>query len=329
MSALATAGRRMRLWRPQLTLSRKRLRLLIAILTVVALAAVGGWFLLRDSSFVAIDQVTVTGVEGADAAAITATLDAAAHRMTTLDVQTARLRASVAAYPEVKGLRVSTRFPHGLVIHVTELLPVAVIHAPGREVVVGGDGTLLPHTPVTGSLPVITLPEPPIGNRLQEAWARGAATLLAAAPGRLLRRLAEAATVAGHGLVVQVRNGPSLYFGDATQAQAKWDAVLAVLADPSSAGASYLDVTDPGRPAAGTDAQVSLPPAGGTTASTGAAGTGAGTSAGTSAGTGAGTASGTSAGTTSGTSAGTTSGTSPGTTSGTSAGTASGTSTGG
>lgn len=303
MSALATAGRRMRLWRPRLTISRRRVRLLIAIAALAALAAVAGWFLLRDSSFVGVEHVTVTGVEGSDAAAITAALDSAAHRMTTLDVQTARLRAAVASYPAVTGLSVTTRFPHGLVIHVRELLPVAVIHAPGREVVVSGEGTLLPDTPVTGSLPVITLPESPIGNRLDQPWARAAATLLAAAPSRLLPRLAEAATVAGHGLVIQVRNGLSIYFGDATQAQAKWDAVLAVLADPGSAGASYLDVTDPSHPAAGTDAQVTLPSTPGTsTASSGSAGTTGGTSAGTGAGTSPGTAAGTGSGTAAGTS---------------------------
>jgi len=303
MSALATAGRRMRLSRERLRISRKRLRLVIAILAITALAAVGGWFLLRDSSLVAVEHVTVTGVEGSDAAAITATLDSAAHRMTTLDVQTGLLRASVAAYPEVKGLRVRAQFPHGLLIDVTEVVPVAVLHAPGREVVLTGDGTLLPNRPVSASLP------------LTEQWARSAAALLADAPSRLLPRLAEATTVAGHGLVVQVRNGPAIYFGDATQAMAKWDAVLVVLADPGSAGASYIDVTDPARPAAGTDAQVSLPPTTGT--STGAtAGAGAGATAGTGTGAGAGATAGTGTGATAGTgtgaTAGTTSTTSPG-----------------
>ena len=32
---------------------------------------------------------------------------------------------------------------------------------------------------------------------------------------------------------------------------AKWDSATMVLADPSSAGASYIDVSDPSRPAAG------------------------------------------------------------------------------
>jgi hypothetical protein len=36
---------------------------------------------------------------------------------------------------------------------------------------------------------------------------------------------------------------------------AKWAAATAVLAEPTSAGASYIDVTDPSRPAAGVGQQ--------------------------------------------------------------------------
>jgi hypothetical protein len=51
--------------------------------------------------------------------------------------------------------------------------------------------------------------------------------------------------------VAQLRNGPSIYFGDANQLAAKWSAAVAVLADSGSAEAVYIDVTDPQRPAAG------------------------------------------------------------------------------
>src|SRR5581483_3392741 len=120
MSALATAGRRIRRgrWWAQRSrragrprISRKRMRLLIAIGVVLALVAVGGWLLFRDSSFVRVEHVTVTGVEGSDAAAITAALDSAAHKMTTLDVGTTQLRAAVAGFREVKGVQVTTSFP--------------------------------------------------------------------------------------------------------------------------------------------------------------------------------------------------------------------------
>lgn len=255
MSALAAATRRLRRhrWsgRLRLRISRQRARLAVAVALLAIVVLGGGWLLLRDSSLVAVDHVTVTGASGPDGAAISSALDAAARKMTTLDVSTGRLEAAVAGFPEIRGLRVSTDFPHGIAIHVIELVPVGAVRLAGREVAVTGDGTLLPKVAVNGSLPLIALDEPPIGERLIQQSALSAARLLAAAPHQLLARLDEVTTVAGHGLVAQIRNGPSVYFGDSSQARAKWLALVAVLANPSSAGALYIDVTDPVRPAAG------------------------------------------------------------------------------
>lgn len=278
MSAVAAAARRLRtrragMRRPLLRVSRGRLRLLIAIAVLGALASTGGWLLLRDSSFVSIDHVTVTGETGPDGAAIRAALAAAARRMTTLDFQTGPLRAAVSRFPEVKGLQVKTRFPHGVVIDVIEMLPVAAVKFPGGEIVATSGGTLLPNVRVTGSLPLITLAERPIGEQLGQGWALGAARLLGAAPSAMLAKVTEVMTVAGHGLVAQIREGPSVYFGDSSDLSAKWSAAAAVLADPGSQGASYIDVTDPDRPAAGVAANV-LGSTSGTGASSGTSGTG-------------------------------------------------------
>jgi cell division protein FtsQ len=284
----------------------QRIRLAIAAIVLSALLLVGGWFLLRDSPLVSVDHVTVTGVGGPDAAAIRSALRAAARKMTTLDVETTRLRVAVARFPEVKALRVSTQLPHGLIIRVVELLPVAEVDFDGRKIPLTDEGRLLTARRAGGSLPLIVLPEPPTGGRLTEPWALAAARLLGAAPYQLLPKVAEVTTVAGHGLVGQLRDGPSIYFGDASQATAKWAAVLAVLANAGSEGASYIDVTDPEHPAAGSTATAPATGAAGTSASqasttTAAPQSGGGTAA---------TASG--AGTTSGTAAGTASSTPPG-----------------
>jgi cell division protein FtsQ len=224
------------------------------VIALAALVLIGGWFLLRDSPLVSVDHVTVTGVDGADASAIRSALRSAARNMTTLDVQTSRLRAAVSGFPEVKGLSVSTQLPHGIVIHVLELLPVAVVEVGGRKVQVTAEGRLLPGRQATASLPLIPLPDPAGDGRLTQPWAIAATRLLGAAPYQLLPRVEEVTTIAGHGLVGQLRNGPSIYFGDASQAAAKWAAVLAVLANSNSEGASYIDVTDPQHPAAGSTA---------------------------------------------------------------------------
>jgi cell division protein FtsQ len=278
------------------------------LLPLIALALVlgGGWLWLRDSSLVAVKRVSVIGVTGPDGARIRKALVAAARNMTTLDVRTDQLRTAISPYPVVKDLSVSTQFPHGMRIHVIEQDPVAGVVVGGRTIAVASDGTLLHDVTASGSLPAIPLRAPPGGSRLTERDALHAVALLAAAPGQLLPRISQVTTVAAHGLVAQLRNGPSLYFGDASHLAAKWAAVGAVLADAGSAGAVYVDVTDPGRPAAGAGSTGSSGSSGASSASSTA--TGSGTSSATGSDTSSGSGSGTSSPTGSGTSTTTPSG---------------------
>jgi cell division septal protein FtsQ len=234
----------------------------VALAAVILLLA-GAWVWLRSSSLVGVQRVTVTGQSGPDAGAIRSALISAARNMTTLDVQVGRLRAAVSSFPEVKDLRVSAQLPHGMRIHVIEQLSVAAIDVGGRRIAVAADGTLLHDVPATASLPMIPLRVPPGGPRLTGPGSAGAVALLAAAPYPMLIRIAQVTTVTGHGLVAQVRGGPSIYFGEGGQLRAKWASAIAVLADPSSAGAAYIDVTDPGRPAAGAGAAAGAGPAAG------------------------------------------------------------------
>ena len=222
-----------------------------AALIAVVLAAGGGWLWLRDSALVAASGVTVIGASGANAAQIDAALEAAAHGMTTLDVNVGKLRAAVAQFPSVKDVKVWAAFPRGMRIRVTLQRAVAVLSAPGQRITVAGDGTLLRDTPAMGGLPVVPVGTLPTGSRVTDARTRVILAVLAAAPYRLLGHVQSVADNAAHGVVVQLRNGPSLYFGDPGLESAKWTAADDVLADPGSSGAGYIDVTDPSRPAAG------------------------------------------------------------------------------
>jgi cell division protein FtsQ len=240
--------------RPRLLRSRRRLRhpfRLLAAAACLTAVIVGGWLWFRDSSFVAATQVTVAGEAGPDAAGIRSALQTAARGMSTLDVQMGRLRGAVSAFREIKRLQVSTQFPHRILIRVIEQLPVGFVQAGGREIPVAGDGTLLRTVRVTASLPLIPLTVPPVGSHLTERDGASAVALLAAAPYRLLTRVSQVTTVAGHGLVAHVRGGPSIYFGNRDQLRAKWIAASQVLGDSGSGGAVYIDVSDPARPAVG------------------------------------------------------------------------------
>jgi cell division protein FtsQ len=254
---------------------RRRARVLVACAAVVALLG-GVWLWLRDSSLVAVDRVAVTGISGPDAGQIRQALTAAARNMTTLDVHMNQLRTAVAPYPVVKDLKVSTQFPHGMRIRVVEQIPVGAVTVGGRSIAVAGDGTLLHDVAASASLPAIPLRVVPGGTRVSDPQARAALAVLAAAPYQLLSRISQVSTDPSHGLVAQLRSGPSIYFGNASRLSAKWIAATAVLADAGSAGASYIDVTDPERPAAGADSSSSsgTSSAGTSTSATGSGSTG-------------------------------------------------------
>jgi cell division protein FtsQ len=261
----ARGGRR-RYRRRGLRLPRLRPRVLAAL--AVLLAIVGGVYLwLRDSSLVAVQKVRVVGVSGPDAAQIRAALATAARNMTTLDVQMAQLQSAVHPYPVVKRLDVSTQFPHGMQIRVFEKVAVATVVTGGRRTPVSSDGTILHGVSNADALPTISLGVPPGGARLS-GYALSEVRLLGAAPYSLLYRIGTVTDGPAHGLTVALRNGPSLYFGSADRLGAKWTAATAVLGSPDSAGAVYIDVTDPVRPAAGAGADSTAAATGATTATT-------------------------------------------------------------
>jgi cell division septal protein FtsQ len=75
----------------------KRWLLVAAVLALVL--AVGYRFWFRDSSFVTVEQVKVTGLTTKDAQRVRAALASAAHTMTSLHVRHDVLEQAIAAYP--------------------------------------------------------------------------------------------------------------------------------------------------------------------------------------------------------------------------------------
>jgi cell division protein FtsQ len=238
---------------------RKRLRIAL-VATLIALPLLGGgWLWLRHSSLVAVEHVRVSGVHGSDARAIDAALTSAAKRMSTLDVSTSRLRAAVASYPVVGDVRVHPSFPHGLSIQVIEQLPVATLSAGGVKTAVAADGVVLGAAHASDSLPTLTSQvQLTPGERVREGALLDELTVLGAAPAALAGS-AERAYGGAKGLTLVMHSGLRVYFGDASRPRAKWASLARVLADPGSAGASYVDVRVPERPAAGFPAGVTPP----------------------------------------------------------------------
>ncbi len=222
------------------------------ILSLVAAVIVigGGWIWARDSSLVAVKQVEVIGLSTNEAPQVRRALATAAEGMTTLHFDRSVLNAAVADYPSVAGLRVQTDFPHGVSIEVTEREPIAEVDLAGDVVPVGAGGRLMRGVKPSTRLPVLHASRLAPGGRLTDPKALAAVSVLAAAPTPLRRKISRIWS-SKKGLTLDMRAGPQLVFGTASRPEAKWIATARVLAEPSSAGAVYLDVRVPERVAAG------------------------------------------------------------------------------
>ncbi len=232
----------------------RRLRSLQTLVLVLMLALIlwVGWLWYRSSSFVKVEHVTVAGLSGPDIPQIREALTSSAMGMTTLDMNIAKLESAVQRYTYVQSLTVTGHGAHDISINVTEQVPVALVNIGGNQQVVDADGRLMPDTTIThGALPLVPISAPPAGTTITEAGPRAAIAVLAAAPYALMAHIENATSTSAHGVIVQLRHGPQLYFGQSSQLHQKWQAAVAVLQDRDSAGASYIDVTDPQRPAAG------------------------------------------------------------------------------
>lgn len=254
------------------TRSRRRLHLptwlfdrrVAAVLVAAVILLGGGWLWFRSSSFVAVHQVRVTGLSGPNVGPIARALTTTAETMTTLDFDVSKLKRSVEAYPYVHSLDVSTEFPHGVTIDVLEEVPVAITSVAGRVTVVDATGSLLSSAGTRhGPLPSVPLGSVSTGGaetggatsgRITAPGSLAALKVLVAAPYRFLPHVASAVSSSAHGVVVKLRDGPSLYFGPLVDLADKWNAALAVLAargSAAAAGGEYIDVSDPQRPAVG------------------------------------------------------------------------------
>ena len=251
-----------------------------AVALIAAAGILGGFLWLRDSALVRVEHVKITGLTTRDAPAIRRTLRQAATRMTTLHYDVPALERAVEAFPAVESVSVSADLPDTLRIRVREHRPVAALESgDGRRVAVASDGTLLPRSR-RGSLPAVKVDSIPRGPRLGgETPEERLVLVLAGAPAQL-RPLLDRAYRAQDGVRVAMRAGPTLRFGAPARVAAKWAAVTRVLADPSSGGASLLDVRLPDRPAASFEdpasaageppaAETQAPPVTGATGTTG------------------------------------------------------------
>jgi cell division protein FtsQ len=233
-----------------MTLPRRAL-LAVTVVALVALVWVGwGWF--RDSSLVRARHVEITGVSNSpDARAIKHELRQAALGMTALNVDAGKLEHAVSGYPIVRAVSASGDFPTKVQVKVHEYEAVAALTAPnGQAVPVAFDGTLLPSL-AKEKLPAVAVSTLPAHDGFESAHLRTLVRALAGAPSLLRPELDRAyLEPEGRGILVAMRDGPTLELGSSSRLAAKWASATRVLAAPTSTGASEIDVRLPERPAA-------------------------------------------------------------------------------
>ena len=230
-----------------------RLRYKLACVGVALLSAYAVWVaVLRSLPLFQVQRVTVTGLSGDAAPQIRSALELTARGMTTTDVSLARLRAAVAGYTLVSGLRVDSELPHGLRIRVIERRPFVRLDVDRVIVAVSRDDRVLAGLVPSRRLPLLRSMRAPVDGTVSDPLTLEEIALLAAAPRPLLDHVYSVA-VGSEGLTVQLRDGPAIYFGDDTLPHAKWESAAVVLANPTAHGASYIDVSLPSRPAAQVD----------------------------------------------------------------------------
>lgn len=116
-------------------------------------------------------------------------------------------------------------------------------------VAVGPRGQVMPWLPLNeeAQLPALPIAEVPERGFLRGP-VREQAVVLGAAPATLRPYLAGSYT-GETGVVVELDPGIELRFGDATRVDEKWEAAVAVLADPSITELDGVDLHVPGRAA--------------------------------------------------------------------------------
>jgi cell division protein FtsQ len=232
------------------SLVSRTLTIALVVGTITLGLAAAYWFWFRDSGFVAVEKVTVEGMEGPETTQVTAALTKSAQAMTTLNVDESELAASVSRYPTVVAIQTQTDFPHGLTVEVTDRPPVLSASDGGPAIAVAADGTLLEGVAVPEGLPAIEVDSVPVKGKL-EGEPLSLARVAGAAPSEL-RPLIEGLIVeAGDGIEVTLKGGIPVKFGDPDALEEKWTAVAAVLASPQVKTLTHLDVRIPERPSIG------------------------------------------------------------------------------
>lgn len=240
--------RRRRVARPQLLPSRRSVLVGLAVLA----AAGAGYAGARSSSAFAVTGVEVTGAPPAVRAQVAQTLGPL-RGTSLLGLDGGRLVHEVEALPTVLSASYDRAFPHTLRVTVVPEAPVAVLRRGGRSWLLSARGRVVQplSARAQAGLPRVWVPartQIELGAFMAPDAGGTAARALALAQ-RFPARIA-VATATGEELRFRLRSGLELRLGAPADVRLKLAIARRALA-LLPAGATYLDVSVPGRPVAG------------------------------------------------------------------------------
>lgn len=235
-AAVIAAQRRFRARR--LARRRRAVRPLLLLVAVAVTITALGWVALNSSLF-AIRTVTVEGTSRLTVAQVLAA--ARVPRGTSLvRLDPGTVQHRVARLPAVAQVEVRRRWPHGLVISVTERTPAAVVGAGTGVELVDRTGVAFASAP-TAPPGLVSLqvsgPVPGTG----EADTRAAMQVLGALPAGVRRRVITVAAPTPDEVRLDFRDGSTVVWGSAADSATK----VAVLRALLHRRAHFYDVSTP------------------------------------------------------------------------------------
>jgi len=222
------------------------------------------WWVTHSAIFEA-RRIVVDGNEHLSSAEVLR-LAGVSSRTNVLWLSTSAIERRLEGDPWIQGASVSRTLPSKISISVTERRPVAMIRSGGRRYVVAADSTVVALASGSVRLPVIDFPPRRVHPGARATWAVGPLRAIQALPSNLRVRIRLAVLDRNGQLVLVLRNGIRVIYGEPTQPEAKAAALAVILRWAAGRGLalSYVDVRSPITPAAG-PAVAATPVPGGST----------------------------------------------------------------
>ena len=222
-------------------------------------AAVGLYVLARETPMFALQRIEVEGAPPAVASHVRAAL-APLDGTSLLALHQADVERRLAPLTDVATASYDRSFPHTLRVTVRAEHAVAVARRGAKAWLVSGEGRVMAPAP-TGtqrSLPRIWLTQsgdPEAGAALIDRQGLRAVRALAIARRTGFRTRIWNAKAQAHELTFLLGSGLQLRLGDVRAVRLKLAVATRVLPQLRGGGYTYLDVSVPGRPVAGTNSQ--------------------------------------------------------------------------